>query len=85
MLSEIIEELAEAYETLGFLRSQELLKKRDIWNADPNASIQARDRTATYGAADITAEIYQVEARIHVLNVRRSYLERCLPTTTSNI
>lgn len=85
MLSEIIDELADAYEALGFLRSQELLKKRDIWNADPNASIQARDRAASYGVADITAEIYTVEARIHSLNVRRSYEERCLPTTTSNI
>jgi len=63
--SDLIHELKDLYDELGFLRSQEIMKKKEVWSADQNASIQVRDRTASYAAAEITAEIYKVEARIH--------------------
>lgn len=75
---EIMKELAECHETLGFLRSQELDKKAEVWQRDPNASIQTRDRTASYAAATITTEILETEARLHSLTIARAYTERYL-------
>jgi hypothetical protein len=75
---EVMKELAECYDTLGFLRVQELEKKAEVWQRDPNTSIQTRDRTASYAAATITAEILETEARVQSLNVARAYIERYL-------
>ena len=75
---DVMKELSECYDTLGYLRSQELMKKQEVWSRDTNSSIQTRDRTASYAAATITAEILEIEARAQSLTVQRAYIERRL-------
>lgn len=74
----VLSDLKELYVELAFLQSQELETKREIWTRDPETSIQARDRAASYGAAHITTQILAVEAQIKCLNLDRTYLERVL-------
>lgn len=80
-LTWIVYDLACAYDQIGFLRSQELETKKETWNADPQASIQTRDRTASYAASHITTEIYKLEASIQRLNQERMLVERLLDDT----
>jgi len=77
-LVHVVQELCQAYDHLGFLKSQELEAKRDVWTADPAASIQTRDRTASYAIIHITTEIVQLEAHIHALQLERALIERLI-------
>lgn len=68
-------ELMHAHDQLGFLKSEELSTKREIWLRMPEASIQVKDRSASYSAADHTMEIYRVEAERSVLIEERNFLQ----------
>lgn len=74
----VLQDLKELYVELSFLQQQELELKREIWSRDPETSIQARDRAASYGAAHIATQIMQVDAQIRCLNLDKTYLERVL-------
>lgn len=74
----VLQDLKELVVELSFLQQQELELKRELWTRDPESSIQARDRAASYGVAHITTQIMQVEAQIKCLQLDRVYLERVL-------
>lgn len=74
----VVQELCENIDQLGFLRTQELEAKREVWTADPTASIQTRDRTATYAASHITTQILTTEATIDRLRQERMLVERLI-------
>lgn len=74
----VLQDLKELAVELSFLQSQELELKREIWSRDPESSIQARDRAASYGVVHITTQIMQVEAQIKCLSYDKLYLERVL-------
>ena len=78
ILVEIVQELCTWYDQVGFLRSQELEAKKQVWVSDPNASIQTRDRTATYSASHITTQIFEAETTLQRLNLERQLVERLL-------
>lgn len=74
----VLQDLKEMYVEISFLQQQELELKREIWSRDPESSIQARDRAASYGAAHITTQIMAVDAQIRCLQLDKTYLERIL-------
>jgi hypothetical protein len=63
------------YDQIGFLKSQELTQKRDVWLNMPEASTQSKDRAASYSAADHTIELYKLEAEKAVLIEERNFLQ----------
>jgi hypothetical protein len=78
LLCSVVHELSDLYESVGFLQSQELEQKRLTWANDADASIQARDRAASYSAATITSELYKVEANLRALTLERQLVERLI-------
>lgn len=74
----VLQDLKELYVELSFLQQQELELKRELWARDPESSIQARDRAASYGVVHITTQIMAVDAQIRCFNLDRTYLERIL-------
>lgn len=77
-LTWIVHDLTLTYDQIGFLRSQELEARKTAWLANPDLSVQARDRQASYAASAITAELLQMESRRDRLNAERSLVERLL-------
>lgn len=67
-------ELMHAYDQIGFLKSEELTQKRDVWLNMPEESTQARDRAASYAAAAHSIELVKVEAERNVLLEERNFL-----------
>lgn len=74
----ILQDLKELYVELSFLQQQELELKRELWSRDPETSIQARDRAASYGVVHITTQIMAVDTQIRCLTLDKIYLERVL-------
>lgn len=85
VLCSLTHDLTSLYDTLGFLQSQELDQKLTTWSKDADASIQARDRAASYSAAHITSELYKVEANIRALNLERQLVERLIDRASPQI
>lgn len=65
--------LKSLYDQLAFLKVQELETKREVWCSDPESSIQARDRAASYAATHITTEIIKIEAQIKCALLDKEY------------
>ena len=78
LLSQVVYDLAECYDHAGFLRSEELRIKKEQWSSTPDASIQTRDRAATYAASEVTSELLIIEAQISHLSHERSLIERLI-------
>lgn len=77
-LTVVVEELCTSIDQLGFLETEELELKKTVWSADPESSIQTRDRTATYAASHITTQIKTLERTIQYLHLERQLLERLI-------
>src|SRR5215470_14416494 len=73
-LCSITHDLTVLFEQQAFLQSQELEQKMVTWLSDPEASIQARDRAASYSAGHITSELYVLDGNIRTLQMERSLI-----------
>jgi hypothetical protein len=74
-LALVCDELRASIDQRGFLQSQIIERKRDIWSANPNDSVTIRDRQANYGTADLASELAKCESDIECLRIERDFLE----------
>jgi hypothetical protein len=82
-LAMVVNDLMHVLDQIGFLKSQELTQKRDIWLNMPDASTQSKDRAASYSAADQTIELYKLDAEKAVLTEERNFLQILLSYAAS--
>lgn len=72
-------ELMNAFDQIGFLRSEELTIKSETWLAlAPDLSTSIKDRTASYAAAKHTIELAKAEAERNVLTEERNFIQALL-------
>lgn len=77
-LADTVTDLRHVHDQIGFVKSQELSAKRDAWSATPEASIQMKDRAASYSAISFTIQLQELEAAKDCLIEEKFFLIRLL-------
>lgn len=66
-LEEVVQTLKGLYSELAFHKKNELIAKREAYNSDFSQSVSAREKYASFSAAEHTIAVWETEATISSL------------------